>query len=372
MDNTQEFQPNWVSAPGDTISEILAEQQKSLAMFADDIGKTVAQAKRLLDGRMEICEDVAKRLQHSVGSTQAFWLRREADYRADMERLYSEQAADTNKAWLDQLPVSDMIKYGWINASRKTTDRLNACLDFFDIPHVGAWRENYGNLAKAAAFRTSTTFDIHPGAVIAWLRKGEIEAEKIDCLPWNEDKFRNSLSKIRKLTTVKDPAVFLPELRNICARCGVAVVTTRTPTGCRANGATRFLSTDKAVIMLSFRYLSDDQFWFTFFHEAGHLILHSDKALFIEDNSEVTSHEEDEANRFAEDYLIPRKFRDELYSLRLGPQPMRNALSISRFARKIGIAPGIIVGQLQHKGMIMPNMLNKMKTRYKWEDIEGS
>jgi len=138
------------------------------------------------------------------------------------------------------------------------------------------------------------------------------------------------------------------------------VVVARAPKGCRASGATRFLTPDKALIVLSFRYRTDDQFWFTFFHEAGHLILHAEDALFLEDESEVTAAEEAEANEFAARILVPMAFLPELMILRPGVK------EIVGFARKIGVSPGIVVGQLQHLGRVKRDRLNGFKRRYRW------
>ncbi|HEU4689887.1 MAG TPA: ImmA/IrrE family metallo-endopeptidase, partial [Vicinamibacterales bacterium] len=162
------------------------------------------------------------------------------------------------------------------------------------------------------------------------------------------------------LTRQKDPERFLPTLIRACAECGVALVVLRAPTGCRASGATRFLSPDKALLLLSFRYLSDDHFWFTFFHEAGHLILHGEEALFIEADEMLDSVQEDEANRFAGDVLIPPEFKAEL-----GKLPLTHR-DVIRFAVRAGVAPGIIVGQLQHQGRLPRNRLNGLKRRFRW------
>lgn len=168
---------------------------------------------------------------------------------------------------------------------------------------------------------------------------------------------------MRRLTRQKDISGVLPELQKLCAECGVAFVIAKAPDGCRASGATRFLSSQKAMMLLSFRHRSDDQFWFTFFHEAGHLILHSKKALFIEDESEVTSKEEDEANVFAEVVLIPQEFRERLHTLRLGKR------DVVKFAQQVGVSPGIIVGQLQHMGRVRHDRLNGFKRRYSWDEL---
>jgi Zn-dependent peptidase ImmA (M78 family) len=118
------------------------------------------------------------------------------------------------------------------------------------------------------------------------------------------------------------------------------------------------------MILLSFRYLSDDQFWFTFFHEVGHLILHSKKALFLEDESDVTSEEEHQANEFSEDILIPHDARKELSTIPLAKR------DIMKFGIKVGVSRGIIVGQLQHMQRLKADQLNWMKLRYKWGNID--
>jgi len=112
--------------------------------------------------------------------------------------------------------------------------------------------------------------------------------------------------------------------------------------------------------MLSFRYLSDDHFWFSFFHEAGHLLLHGGNRIRLEGAGESIKKEEDEANDFAARTLIPVEHHEALQDLQISHR------EIVRFAGHIGISPGIVVGQLQHKGRIPRSHLNGLKRRFKW------
>ena len=198
------------------------------------------------------------------------------------------------------------------------------------------------------------------GAVAAWLRRGEIEGNSIECYPWSAAKFADAILQIRSLTREKKPDVFIPELKKRCAKCGVAIVIIRTPKGCSAGGASLFLAPYKALIILSLRYLSDDHFWYTFFHEAAHLILHGKKDLFVDGDGVLPSKEEEEANEFATEILIPTKFLNQLSKLGT------NGREVVRFAKKVGVSPGIIVGQLQHRGRIGYHQLNNLKIRYTW------
>ena len=355
---TSEFHPNWASAPGDTMSDILAEKGLSVGEFAEHIGQTLDRTHDLLQGRATITIRTARTLQTVLGGSVEFWISRDYQYREHVARIH---AAD--EEWLNELPLGDMIKFGWLRPPPRPSEEVEACLRFFGLPSVAAWRHVYDDLDALVAFRTSPSFDSRPAAVAAWMRKGEIECAKIECAPWDALRFRDSLQDIRRLTLDRDPNHFLPALQQICSASGVATVIVRAPNGCRASGATRFVSTDKALLLLSFRYLSDDQFWFTFFHEAGHLLLHGAESIFLEGLDSEASIQESEANEFAEEVLIPIEAKDGL--LTLPPNDMR---AIIRFAKRIGVSPGIVVGQLQHHGKVRRNHFNGLKRRFQWSD----
>jgi plasmid maintenance system antidote protein VapI len=359
MSKGGDFQPSWVSAPGETIADVLRQRELPPATFAEQIGYQPEQLNELLHGRAVLSADAARLLSTHLGASREFWLRRESQYRADLVRLHRGTAAGAE--WLRELPLGDMIRWHWVSRMPNTAAQIKACLEFFGVPDEAAWQSAYGRRAEMAAFRTSRTFDSRPGAVAAWLRKGELDARQIPCNAWSRDSFLVALSRIRSLTRQKDPRRFLPALTKACAACGVAVVILRAPSGCRASGATRFLSPDKALLLLSFRYLSDDHFWFTFFHEAAHLILHGEEALFIEADEMLDNAQEDEASRFAEEILIPKTFRSELATLPL------TSRDVIRFSVRAGVAPGIVVGQLQHQGRLARNRLNGLKRRFRWQ-----
>lgn len=352
----KEFRPDWASAPGDTLTDILGERNLPISEFAHRMGWRPEDAQDLLQGRTTITIAIARQLERVIGASVEFWMSRDFQYREDSARLHV-----AHEEWLSELPLGDMIKFGWLKPMHPS-DEVAACLRFFSVPSVRAWKEEYAALQEMVAFRTSPSFDSRPAAVAAWLRQGEIESEAIHCRPWNARGFHQTLSSIRALTREKDPGRFIPELQRSCAENGVAVAIVRAPTGCRASGATRFLSRDKALLLLSFRYLTDDHFWFTFFHEAGHLLLHGKRDLFLEGLDTPSNKEEQEANEFAARILVPAEFHPELLAL-----PADGHAVIS-FARRVGVSPGIIVGQMQHLGTIKHRQLNRLKRRFTWEE----
>ncbi len=91
------------------------------------------------------------------------------------------------------------------------------------------------------------------------------------------------------------------------------------------------------MILMSFRHRSDDQFWFTLFHEIGHLLLHKDATFVDQDDTSDDDQSEREANHFASACLIPLDRVAELEDL----NPTRN--SILRFSRSVGVSPGVTV-----------------------------
>jgi Zn-dependent peptidase ImmA (M78 family) len=127
-------------------------------------------------------------------------------------------------------------------------------------------------------------------------------------------------------------------------------------------GATRWLG-DKAVIQLSLRWKSNDQFWFRFAHAAGHIMLHGRKDVFIEVKG-LTGKQENEADDYACDRLIPLADYTELVATR-----HLTLSEIAAFASEVGIAPGIVVGRLQHDELLPRNQCNKLKVVLSWLEI---
>ena len=245
-------------------------------------------------------------------------------------------------------------------------ETLKSFLAFFGVTGPGDWEMRYADFPGDVAFRNSTAFETNRGALAVWLRQGELEAIKVATAKWDADLLRDGIASLRKLSRWKSPSGFVPALRAICAAAGVAIVFVRAPHGCRASGASRFISPHKAMIVLSFRHLSDDHFWFTFFHEIAHLLLHGRDATFVDQEETANDEREDEANAFAASALIPLPRHDELISL----NPRMEA--VVRFAVSVGVAPGIIVGQMQHFGCIGRDKLNFLKRRYNWDEIASA
>lgn len=351
------YAPDWISHPGETILDLLEEKGLTQAEFADRAGFTKKHVNELVKGKSAITADAALRLERVLGSTADFWLNREVRYR---EALARQEALESHKAslgWLKELPLAEMINFGWVKAFKDKARQLEACLGFFGVNSIEAWRKTYE--APLAAYRASPKFQKKPGSVAAWLRRAELEASSIRCRPYDKGKFRETLHNLRALTNEPEPDLFIPKLVEASAQCGVAIVFLRTPNGCPTSGATRWLTPDKAMLVLSLRHKTNDHLWFTFFHEAGHILLHGKKLVFV-DIDGLDGEQEEEANHFSRDLLIPPVEARELATIR------GSYVAVEEYAKRIGIAPGIVVGRMQKENILPWSHLNDLKTKYEW------
>lgn len=358
MHSTAVFQPNWVSLPGNTIGDILTERNFPLSEFAQKMGFTRDEVKGLLNGVISINQDIANKLADTIGPSANFWLSREKNYQASVTNLKEEEG----KKWFKELPIKDMIEFGWLNY---THNMVETCLNYFDVPNVWVWKKKYGEQISTTAFKKSDKLKSSTISISTWIRQGEIQAESVVCKKWDQQLLKASLPNIRRLTKRRNAYSFLPMLKKVLAQCGIALVIVPTPTQCPVSGAVKFIKQDKAMILLSFRYRSEDRFWFTLFHEIGHLLLHGDTHLFIdsEDISSVGYKEEEEANTFAFNELIPKEFQQLLCEIPLTDKAFKE------FAKMADLPVGIVIGQLQNMGRIQYNHFNKYIRRYTKEEV---
>lgn len=367
MTDRKPFSPDWVSPPGGTIEDLLEERGWTQAELADRLGFTSKHVNDLIHARAPVTPDAAERLSRVLGSSTDFWLVREARYQAAVTHQKSIQDAATHADWLKELPLAWMRKQGWVHQLRNKGKQVLEALEFFGVASVEAWREQYE--APLTAFRASDKFEKKVGAVAAWLRQGEQLATAARCAPYDRAGFKAVLKDLRQQTAQTDPALFVPELIAACASVGVAVVFVPAPPGCPASGATRWLTPNKAMLVLSLRHKSNDHLWFTFFHEAGHLLLHGKKMLFIDGLDGLDGAHEEEADAFARDFLIPPAHARVLQALgRRGRVSKREVISI---AEKVGVAPGIVVGRMQKEGWLPWTHMNDLKVRYQWTTDGG-
>ena len=355
--NTLQYAPDYLVTPGEVLEDYLEHLGMSQVELASRTGLTKKTINEIIKGKSPITPETALKFELTLGRPAHFWNNVERKFQENRVRLIAQQRYAEHVAWLKRFPVKEMLKLGWIG--KKSTDifQLEEMLRFFGIASPEQW-EFVWQGHQAVAYRQTKRFEKRDESVSAWLRRGEILAQQIECEPFDKPNFLKLLVQIRGLTT-EQPEVFVPRLQELCASSGVAVVFVPELPKTRVYGATRWLG-DKAIIQISLRYKSNDHLWFTFFHEAGHIVKHGRKDVFIEENG-CDDNKEQEANEFANDMLIPRR---DLQRLLAEGRP--TIASIEGFAMEIGLATGIVIGRLQHEKVLPQDTGNKLKVFYQW------
>ncbi len=349
-----EYTPDEVSRPGETLLEVIMELGMTQAELAERTGRPRKTINEIINGIAAITPETALHLERVLGIPASFWNNRESHYREYLARKAEQERLEKEIKWVDNFPLSAMAKLGWIDNPRDKVEKLKALLSYFGVASPESWFQMWRG--RAAEYRKSKTLNSSDYALAAWLRRGELVAQDVPCEPFEERRFKAILAGLRALTRY-EPSAYLLQIQKACAECGVAVVFIPELPGTRAWGATRWLSPSKALIQLSLRGKTDDQLWFTFLHECCHILKHGKREEFIE-TDEGCSDKEDEANRFAEELLIPRgSFQDFV------EKGSFSGVAVLEFAYEIGIAPGIVVGRLQKEGYIPWKNLNGLKRK---------
>lgn len=327
-----------VFSPGEALRDRMAEIGMTQAGLAARSGLSTKHVNQMVQGAAPITHDTALILERVTGTPARIWNALEASYRESLARLESQSLTPEDLEWLRTLPITDLKKRGAISGSNQG-ELLQSVLSFFGVADRAAWDRIW--LQPAASFRRSQVFKRSPGATAAWLRLGELAGREVACEPFEPRAFRLALHQARELSREKD---FSAKLVQLCANAGVALVFIPELPGCRANGAARWLGPSKALIQLSDRHKREDSFWFSFFHEGGHLLRHPKREVFVDAEKRDDDVYESEANEFAAETLIPESFVGQLDTL-------KSSNDVARFARDIGLAEGIVVGRLHKDGL---------------------
>ena len=330
------FEPDYAIPPGETLKEVMESLNMSQKELAIRTGVTVQTFNRIFKGEQPISYETSNKLELATGVPARMWNNLEAQYREQLAKLKERKQLESDLDWLTNIPVNELVQRNAIESKKDKALILREALKFFGVSSVSAWHNIWSQPAIAA--RRSQCFETRPGPAATWIRLGEIQAQQIVCRDYSKSQFYKALEKIRGLT-IKTPEEFIPKMISLCADSGVAVALVPEMKKVPWHGATKWLSATKAMIILNLRGKAEDQFWFSFFHEAGHVLNDSKKDLFINDGKEDDPNER-KANAFAAEFLIPSTY-DRIIS------DLRSKADIIQIAHELQIAPGIVAGRFQ-------------------------
>ncbi len=363
---TNAYRPDHAVPPGYLLEEYLEARAFSQAEFARRCGRSPKLISEVLAGKAPIEPRTAIEFEKILGLDASIWLGMERDYRLRLAREAEVSAREAEVAWAKAFPARELVKRGYLTKAKSPADTVGGLLAFFNVASVQAW--NARHLTEQASYRHSPSFRSTPETLATWLRLGELEAEKQECPDYQRKDFLTALQEIRSFT-VEDPEVALVKVKTCCNGAGVALAQVEPLPRAAVSGATWWLSPKKPVIALSLRHRTDDHLWFSFFHEAAHILLHSKKQVFVEghltgsdvNHGDALSSEEtqeQEANQWAADFLVPPRHWSRFVA-GFG----RSKAEVNAFAERLSIAPGIVVGRLQHEGYLPHTHLNGLKVK---------
>jgi len=351
------YKPDYAVHPGEYLEEVLEVREIKKREMSERLGISVKHLSQIINRQASITADMAVQLEKTLGISANIWNNLNAGYALFEARAREAQELSKCLQWIKEFPTKDLKELGFIPRTRHAKSVLDSLLRFFGISSPEKWESYYGNLSQVS-FRKSTAHSDNLHHIVSWLRAGEILAFDVETAVFSKGAFRKNLHKIRELTTM-NPLEFEPLMKKLCAESGVALVFMPEFEKTHLSGVTRWLTQDKALIVMSLRHKTNDHFWFTFFHEAAHILLHGKKEIFIDHAKGFDSREENEANRFARNILIP----EDAYNKFTAKKRFYQA-DIETFARSIHVHPGIVVGSLQHDKLIDYRWHNNLKERF--------
>ena len=353
------WQPDWAVPPGAVLLEALEERSMTQAELARRMGRPQKTINEIVKAKAAVTPDTAIQLERALGVSAQFWNGLETNYRAQIARRKAIDELQGHVEWGKRFPIRDLRKHGLVRSRGSKSEVLEDLLKFFAVSSPRGWEQQWER--SFARYRSSPSFEPVRESLSAWLRWGEIKGDETECAPFDRRRWVETTRDARALTTKQPISVAISQLRSMCADAGVAVVLTPEFSGTRLSGAAHWPTREKAVIQLSLRHKSDDQFWFTFFHEAGHLVESpgNDYVDFPPGQAAADS-PEDDAERAADDFARRSLIPEHEYQGLLAHGDFSKGTVVA-FARRVDIAPGIVVGRLQHEGAIARSSLNFLK-----------
>ncbi len=362
------YDPPFAFHPGVFLAEKLEEMKMSNKEFALRTNKPEKTITAIIKGDSSITADMAVVFETALGIPAYMWLKYQSIYDEFKARERKEELLKESIPWMKRFPVAEMIKKGWLPEAKTPEEKTKALLQFFGMASAAAWEDYYLQQQLKVAFRISLTHANEPEAVSAWLRKGELDAATIQAEDYSAAKLK-SLLPIIKSIMARHPEDFFPKLRELLLEAGVKLVYTPCLPKAPINGATRWLGGETPLIQISGRHRRNDIFWFTIFHEIGHILLHGKKSVFLETDEcgFLDRLKEDQADEFAKSWT----FSKDEQTLFMSDDPITTKKIVS-WALKFGTHPGQIIGRLQKEGMLPYNRFTSMFKKINIESVHES
>ena len=338
--------PAEVFGPGEFIRDELEERGWTQSDLATILDRPLSAVNQIINGKKSITPDTARELAEAFDTSAELWLNLEASYRLSESKDPHGSVRERAKLF-EQAPVSEMQRRGWIGSAKDPASIRTELLRFYD---VGNEQELANSRDRIAARKQDADEPLSP-AQFAWFRRIQQLSASVQAKAYSKKAVDDGLPALRELAANPEEIRRAPA---ILADMGIRLVVVEHLSKTKVDGVAFRISPKKPVIGLSLRYDRIDYFWFTLFHELGHIYLeHVDPP--IDDDLQASAKDESreqieqEADAFAADRLVPG---EQIESFILRKQPLFSKKSIIQFANKVRVHPGLVVGQLQYRDKI--------------------
>lgn len=364
--NNLEAKKALLSCPGDTIQDTIDEIGMSQAELAERLGRSIPKLNELIKGKAPITKDTATKLEYVLGVPANFWLSLERNFQDELLEIEQLEFLEECVDWIKAFPIAIMKKYNVLPDTNNKPILVESLLKFFRVASPSQWSKIY--YSDSLAFKIELRHTAEAEAISVWLRLGELQADKIPISSFDKKQLRTRILEIQQLCSEK-PNNWMDKLQQICSESGVALVYTPCISKAPIYGATRWVKNNSIpLIQITDRGKDYNSFWFTFYHELGHILYHGKKDIFINglENISPDLEKEKEADDFAARMLLSEKERNELFSYF-----QFDTTSILKFSQKFKKHPAIIVSQLQREGLVDYNnfKLTRLKEKVVYEEF---
>lgn len=351
-----------LTVPGDTILETFENLGISQTELGERLGKNKGKMSELINGKTTITNETARRLEMVLGVSASFWLNLEQSYQQEVLEIQTLEFLENCKDWIKNFPIAHLKKYKLLPDTKDKAILSEALLKFFGIASPKQWEDIY--CEESISFKIELKYTSTPEAVSTWLRLGELDAKKINLKEFDKKRTIQHIEEI--LDICRNPGnEWLNDLKHLCTKMGIALCLVPSVPKAPVYGAARWINNKSVpMIQLTDRNKDYNSFWFSFFHELGHILKHKKSDVFLEGLKDIKqdNDKEAEADEFAKKYLdIPT---NELIKFKL-LNTIEKKKAIKSLASELKINQSIIVSQLQRVKLIPYNdlVMNQLKLK---------
>ncbi len=363
MSNYIEYKDRMAFHPGYYIQEELEALEMTQEEFAKRLDTTPKNLSILIRGEQSLSIDMAMKLARFFGTSINFWLNLQNAFNIKLAEFRSEEETERERILLKSFDYKyfENGNESVAHTGKKDEQILNL-RKYLGVSTLSVFRKRDVTTFFRSAADEMTEDEIIKANVMVQIAVNK--AMKIDAPRYNRKKLEELLPYILE-ETINEKA-FYPFLREAFRHAGVVFIAVPNMPGSTIIGAVRRVN-EKMLMMMNGKRMNADVFWFTIFHEIGH-ILNGDYGITVEHEA-MENDPEYEADKFAEKMLIPEnEYKDFVEN------NVFTMKTIKEFASSIKRNPSIVLGQLERDGIIKTDdsRFSALRRKYRIEDEDDS